>query len=369
MRLVWATVGEVTSGAAAIQRLAVTRDDGVDARAVCYTTLAGTCATGDRVLLNTTATELALGTGGEDLVVARSATETPDEGVLVDDPSGGHIMKLRYAPLQRDVLAVEEEASPHHEVLLDADSLEGMPVVCCGLHSHLPAVAAALREIAPDARIAYVMTDEAALPLAMSDTVRACRDAGLVDTTISCGQAFGGELEAVNVYSGLLAARLAAGAAAAIVAIGPGVPGTGTLFGHGGVAQGETVNAVTALAGRPIAALRMSFADARPRHRSVSHHTLVALVHVALGRATVAVPNLRPQWATTMEEQLEEAGVWARHDRADSERYPEELPDTRGVALCTMGRDAEADPAFFAAAATAGEVAGRLLRPAVPDEA
>jgi hypothetical protein len=309
------------------------------------------------VLLNTTAVDLTLGTGGEDFVVARAPSGAVD-GVELDAPSGGHIMKLRYAPLQLDVLTVEEEGAAGHAAMLEAVSLEGMPVVCCGLHSQLPPVAGAIREAEADLRVVYVMSDAAALPLALSDSVRACVDAGLVDTTVTCGQAFGGALEAVNLHSGLLAAARVIQADIAVVAIGPGVAGTGTPFGHGGVAQGEAVNATAALEGEPVAALRLSEADERERHHGVSHHSSTALARVALAPALVPVPRLEGELAHEVDEELERAGVWERHVRHDADRR--KLPDTRGVPMRSMGRGPDDDPAFFMAAAVAGDAAARI---------
>ena len=283
MRLVWGTVVSIESERTGLQRLLVEPDGEAPAPALCYPALSGACTAGDRVLLNTTGIDLALGTGGVHLVVARTGSEAREgAGQTLSDPSGGHVMKLRYTPLQRDVMAVEAPESPSHALMKNAVDLGGMPVVCCGLHSQVPVVAGALKERRPDARIAYVMTDEAALPLAMSDAVAACLDAALLDTTVTCGQAFGGVLEAVTLHSGLVASRAVGGADVALVAIGPGVVGTGTALGHGGVAQGEAINAAAVLGGRPIAPLRISFADPRERHRGVSHHSLIALSRIVL---------------------------------------------------------------------------------------
>lgn len=355
MRLVWADVTAVESERPGLQRLLVQPDGGPVGRAICYPSLSGACAPGDRVLLNTTAVDLALGTGGAHLVVARGGA---GEGVALDDPSGGHVMKLRYTPLQCDVLAIEAPESPAHALLEDAEDAEGMPAVCCGLHSHVPIVAAAIRERRPGARIAYVMTDHAALPLALSDTIASCTDAGLLDVTVSCGQAFGGTIEAVNLQSGLVAAHLVGGADVAIVAIGPGVVGTGTALGHGGVAQGEAINACVAVGAAPVASLRISFADARERHRGVSHHSLVALGRIALGAATVAVPVLPAEQQQRVDDDLAAAELWTRHARVDVEC---ELPDPRGVDFRTMGRGPADDPAFFLAAAAAGAAASDLI--------
>lgn len=362
MRLAWATVERVTDSREGLQRLSVAFPDGAAGSAVCYPQLTGPCSPGDAVLLNTTAVQLGLGTGGFHLVAARAPQGGDREqgGVAFEDESGGHVMKLRYTPLQRDVMSAEAQESPHHALLAAAADVAWMPVVCCGLHSQLPLVAAGAKESFPGARVVYLMTDHAALPLALSDLVPACRTAGLVDETVTVGQAFGGGLEAVNLYSGLLVARAVAGADVAVVAIGPGVVGTGTVFGHGGVAQGEAVNAAASVGGRPVAALRLSFADARERHRGVSHQTLTALARVALAPAVVAVPSLPAGQAAAVETALERAGVWKRHERAEAAGDP--LPDMRGVTVRTMGRGVDEDPAFFAAAAAAGRVAGALAR-------
>ncbi|MCX8006886.1 MAG: DUF3866 family protein [Coriobacteriia bacterium] len=352
MRLAWGEVVGIAAERPGLQRLRV-EVDGVQASAVCLPQLSGPCVPGDRVLLNTTAVDMGLGTGGAHFVVARA-----DERGF-SDSSGGHIMKLRYTPLQRDVLAVEEAASAHTEALSEADDLGGLPVVCCALHSHVLPVAAAVKEAAPGARVVYVMTDEAALPLALSDAVADMRSVGLLDGTVTVGQAFGGDVEAVSLHSGLLAASSVLSADVAVVAIGPGVPGTGSRFGHGGVAAGEAVNAVAALGGTPVATLRVSFADRRERHRGVSHHSLVALGRVALAPATVAVPRLGVEQASAIGSQLEQAGIWRLHRRMEVEAT---LPDTRGVPMRSMGRSPEEDPAFFLAAAAGGRAALSLLR-------
>jgi hypothetical protein len=352
VRLVWSTVTAILAEAPGIQRVAVGPDAPLADGAICYPSLSGACSVGDRVLLNTTAVDLRLGTGGWHFVVAR-------EGAGLSEPSGGHVMKLRYTPLQCDVFAVEE-APATREAMASAEDLIGMPVVCCGLHSQLAPVAAAIKAQRPAARVAYVMSDAASLPLALSDLVRECEAAGLLDVTVSTGQAFGGGIEAVTLHSGLLAARHVAGADVAIVANGPGVAGTQTPFGHGGVMQAEAVNAAGALGGRPVAVLRLSFADARPRHRGVSHHTLTALGRLALTPARVAVPALPAEQRDAVDAALRDARVWDRHERVDVPGLAG-LPHPRGVTFRTMGRGPAEDPAPFVAAAAAGAVAADLL--------
>lgn len=354
MRLVWAEVVQVESAREGMQRLSVALDDGSAGSALLYTDLCPVCEVGDRVLLNSTAVELGLGTGGLHFVVARAGS-----GTVMQSPSGGHVMKARYTPLQRDVLAVEEMASPHADVMASAVSVDGMPVVCCGLHSQVLPVAASIKEMDPGLRVVYVMTDGASLPIALSELVPSMIAVGLVDQTITSGQSFGGALEAVTLHSALIAARHVAQADVAVVALGPGITGTATPFGHGGIAQGEAINAAAAVGGRPVAVLRLSFADARQRHYGVSHHSISALTAVALARAIVAVPDLGGTQAAEVDRALHEAGVWDRHEREDVTTGS--LPDTRGVEMRSMGRTSADDPAFYHAAAAAGKVAARIL--------
>ncbi|MEW6447685.1 MAG: DUF3866 family protein [Bacillota bacterium] len=330
--------------------------EGREEKAVAYTAFTGELKPGDTVLLNTTAVAKGLGSGGYHFVMANPARAE------LDTPAEGHIMKLRYTPAQVKVLAVEEPESPFHELLQEADDLGGTPVVALELHSQLAPAAAAVRQKSGGRlRLVYVMTDGAALPLSFSVTVSELKEKGLIAATVTAGHAFGGDFEAVNVYSGLLAAKYAAGADLIVVGMGPGVVGTGTRFGTTAVEQGEIVNAAYILGGRPVAALRLSFADQRPRHRGVSHHTLTALGRVALAPATVPVPVMPPKKAALVQKQLEEAGVAGRHRlvTVDAAAVFTAL-DELGLQVSTMGRGRDAEPEFFLAAGAAGIIAAEL---------
>ncbi len=327
-------------------------------KAINYEALTGTVSLGDTVVVNTTARALNLGTGGYDFVIHIVGKE--QEGRTHREP--GHIMKLRYTPCQLSCLAVEEEDSPHHAVMAEADSLDNMPVICGSLHSMLPAAAAAVKWRSHHrARLAYIMTDGAALPLAWSQMVASLRRSGLLDHTITVGHAFGGELEAVNLYSGLLAARHVLGADVAVVCMGPGIVGTGTKFGFSGIELGEIVNAVSVLQGIPVAVPRISLADRRRRHRGISHHTVTALGRVALRSAILALPFLPRKEYWQIREQLLAGGVWQKHRvvMADGEKGLEIL-SRLGIRVTTMGRGMEEEGAFFAAAAAAGLIAWEL---------
>ena len=322
--------------------------------AIAYPTIVGEPEVGDRVLLNTGALEMGLGTGGFALVVA-----TPDR--LPPDVEGpGHVVKARYTPLQVTVQAADEQGSDHHELLRDADNLRGMPVVVADLHSALPPIVAGIRDRHPHARVAYVMSDGGALPLWLSQTVSALREAAWLAGTVTVGQAFGGDLEAVTVHSGLLAARRVLDADITVITQGPGNLGTGTRWGFSGVASGEAVNATAVLGGRPVAALRVSEVDPRPRHRGVAHHTLTALGRVALARADVAVPNLPGAFGDVVRDACRPLAQ--RHRLVDVGL--DGLADALGtspVALSSMGRGFTDDPAYFLAGAAAGRHAASLL--------
>ena len=330
--------------------------DGSPGRALAYPELVGTPEIGDTVLLNTTAVDLGLGTGGYLLVVADL-----DRGPA--DRSGpGHLVKARYTPLQATVLGVDEEASPHRDVMAAADTLAGCPVVVADLHSALPAIVVGALDARPDLRVAYVMTDGGALPLWFSRSVAELRADGRLVGTVTAGQAFGGDLEAVTLHTALLAAHVVLRADLVVVTQGPGNLGVGTPWGFSGVAAGDAVNAVAALDGRPIASLRISDADPRERHRGVSHHSRTAYGRVALARAEVVVPDLGEPLASAVARDLEESGIAARHDvvHVGVGGLAEALA-TSGLALTTMGRGFDEDSAYFLAAAAAGRHAASLV--------
>jgi hypothetical protein len=328
-------------------------------RALAYPALVGAPEVGDRVLLNVGALVMGLGTGGYALVVALPDRLPADPAGAGDTRDAGHLVKARYTPLQPILLGADEEASPHRTSLAEADDLDGMPVVTADLHSALPAIVYGIRTDAPDARVAYVMTDGGALPAWFSRTLAGLRD--VLAGTVTVGQAFGGDLEATNTHSGLLAARHVLGADIAVVAQGPGNLGTGTRWGFSGVAAGESVNAAATLGGRPVGSLRISAADPRPRHHGLSHHSLTAYGRVALAAADLVVPG---DLERDLDEQVEQAlrPLRTRHrivrvDIAGLDAALRAAP----VTLSTMGRGLDADHAYFIAAAAAGRHAVTLL--------
>jgi hypothetical protein len=305
--------GKVTAIAERHAELVRLEVDGIPC--VAYPGLTGAVEVGDDVLVNVQARELGLGSGGFDILHANLT-----RGLELEPEPGAHVMTLPYTSLQQAVRHVEEDGAL-------ADTLDGMPVVCCSLHSQLVPVCAALAGL----RVAYVQLAGGALQVALSDAVRALRERRLLELVVAAGPCVGADAQAVNVYSAL-AWCASRGAEVTLCAIGPGIVGTATAIGHGGIAAAQAVNATAALGGRAVLAPRVSGADERARHRGHSHHTEAVL------RLCLAGP--------LVPEELEPAG-WREA--------------SAGLPLSHMGRGADEDPEFFAAAFAAGRLARSLV--------
>jgi Protein of unknown function (DUF3866) len=301
----------------------------VDGRpCVAYPRLTGPVALGDDVLVNVQALELGLGSGGFDVLHANLS-----RGLELPAEDGAHVMKHPYTPLQHAVVHAEEGAGDAVPA-----SVAGLPIVCCSLHSQ---VAPACAGLGRDLAVAYVQLPGGALPVELSDTVRELRTRGYLNTTIAVGACVGGELACVSAASALVASARA-GMDAVVCAIGPGVVGTGSRFGHGGLAAAEAATAARALGASPVLAPRVSEADPRERHRGLSHHTRAALELIG-GPVTVAWPDGLDPPAEV--EGLEVVDVSSWREACG------ELP------LSHMGRGVDEDPWFFAAAFAAGSLA------------
>ena len=303
----------------------------VDGRAcVAYPDLTGPVALGDDVLVNDQAVELALGSGGFDVLHANLT-----RGLGLPPEPGAHVMKLPYTSLQHAVVHAEEEAG-------DGDP-SGTPVVCCSVHSQLAPVCAGLGR---EASVAYVQLPGGALPVALSDTVRLLRREGYLGASVAVGPCFGGDSACVSPASALRACATA-GMEAVVCSVGPGLVGTGSRYGHGGLAAADAANAAAALGASPILVARVSDADPRGRHHGLSHHTLAA-ADLVTGPLTVAWPaQLEPPPGLPAAETVDASG-WQEACAA--------LP------LSHMGRGPDEDPAFFAAAYAAGALARTRVR-------
>jgi hypothetical protein len=297
---------------------------------VAYPWQTGAVALGDEVLVNVQARELELGSGGFDVLYANLT-----RGLDLAPEAGAHVMKLPYTPSQYAVRHAEEDREL-------PETLDGMPVVCCSLHSQVAAVCAG---IGRGLRIACVQLPGGALPVPLSDALRALRAQDLIAATVAVGPCLDGDVNCVSIASALLWTA-AETFDVVVCAVGPGIVGTGSSFGHGGAAAAEAANAAQALNGSAILAARASGADPRERHRGVSHHTRAAL-SLCLGDIDIGWPQGwdAPDWLQPRTE-------------VDVSGWEEACS---GLPLEHMGRGPTEDPLFFAAAFAAGRLARQRL--------
>lgn len=317
------------------------------------TGLLGEMREGDEVIVNVAALDLELGSGGFDVVHVNLTRGLEGRGA-----SGEHVMKLNYSSLQHAVAPVELPVR-----LLPDRATKGAPdgqdpsmsVLVLPLHGHLAPAAWAIAQGLPGARVGYVQGGGAALPGSLSRDVATLRERGLLAGHITAAPAYGGEYEAISVAGALDAAARSLGWDVALIGPGPGIIGSETRLGHGGMAALDAAHAALALGLPTTLSPRLSSADPRDRHRPVSHHTLTVM-SMLLGAVDVAVPSAdRPLAGPLLAEmaaRLAAASGWRHRLReapADLEGYAAaELPAR------TMGRGLEDDPLFFAAPLAAG---------------
>lgn len=307
--------------------------DGEQRRAVSYPEMTGPVEVGDDVVVNVAAVELGLGSGGYDVVHVNLSRGLAGGGI-----EGAHVMKLNYTSLQHAVHPVEERGG-------EIDAAAGKPVAVIALHGQLPCVAwAAARD---GAKVGYVQTWGGALPGSLSHTVAELRRRGLLAGHITAGAAFGAEADAVSVAGALHAGLTGLGWDAAIAGPGPGIVGSDTALGHGGLAALETAHAALSLGCRAVVVPRMSSGDPRPRHQGLSHHTHTVL-RLLLRPVDVALPE---------GEEVDLPGAHSgRLGAADLDGYRGSgLPDR------TMGRGIDEDQLFFRAALAGGAVLGEEI--------
>lgn len=318
------------------------------AKAYNYPKMTGSVDIGNEVVLNTTAVELSLGTGGYHFVILNlnklESNMTP----------GGHIMKLRYTPMQVKVDSVEEQDSKLHDKINEFKSLENLPVVVGTLHSMLTPFAASYKRHNPNKKLVYIMTDGASLPIYLSKNVENLKNKKLIDDTITIGNAFGGDYECINIYSALITAKEVLNADAVFVSMGPGIAGTGTKYGFTGIEQGPILDAVKKLGGNPIAIPRISFADKRDRHVGISHHSITVLSEIVNVNVNIPIGIEDKDKLEYVNKQIEKNNLQEKHNIVyikpgntfdDLSYY--------GLKVKSMGRNYEQDSEFFDAASNA----------------
>ncbi len=326
------------------QRLTVEVDG--EPRAACAdTALVGPCEAGDEVVVNVEALDLRLGSGGADLVHVNLTRGLDGRGV-----PGAHVMKLNYASLQHAVLPVEGR-----ELRIPL----AKPVAIFQLHGQLAPLAWALAQTRPQARVGYVQTAGGALPGAMSDTVRQLLDRGLLAGHTTAGPTYGGRQEAITTAGALHDGLTEEGWDVALAGPGPGILGSASALGHGGLTALDSAHAALALGCPTVLTARMSSGDPRERHRGLSHHTRTVL-DLLLKPVTLPVPRGIAVFAEMdgigpALEDARERGHDVVAAAVDVEGYR-----ASGLPTRTMGRTLDEDRLFFSAALAAGGVLGGI---------
>lgn len=311
--------------------------------------LLGEMREGDEVVVNVTALDLDLGSGGFDVVHVNLT-----RGLQGGGEGDAHVMKLNYTPLQHPVEPVEGDGQRDSNPRSSA-----CPCLVLPLHGHLAPAAWAAAQAAPGLRVGYVQTGGGALPGSLSRDVRQLRERGLLAGHVTAAPAYGGEHEALSTV-GAVDAGAKLGWDAVLIGPGPGIIGSNTEFGHGGMAALESAHAALAL-GRPtIISPRLSSSDPRERHLHLSHHTFTVL-ELLLGEAEVAMPDVDIPGAAEARRYLSEAAG----ERHRLQSVPIELDAYRasGLPVKTMGRTLDEDPLFFAAPLSAGRLLAEHLKP------
>ena len=309
--------------------------------------LVGHCGEGDEVVVNLEALDLKLGSGGFDLVHVNLSRGLDGEGT-----AGAHVMKLNYTSLQHSVLPVESERSPSVGNFPPVDPVArslDQPVGVIFLHGQLPPVAWAAARAAPEKKVGFVQTVGGALPGGLSNVVRSLRERGLLAGHITAGMAYGGESEAITTIGAIHHGLRDLGWDAVICGPGPGILGSGSALGHGGMYAMDSVHAAAALGCPPVVVPRISSGDPRVRHQGLSHHTGTVL-RMLLAPVVVAVPEgFRVAWpAQDVEHEWRQVAV-------DTAGYRDS-----GLPATTMGRSIAEDEAFFASALAGGALLGEL---------
>ena len=311
-------------------------------KSINYNSITGNIKAGDRVLVNTTAGTLGLGTGGYHFIIANLELDR----LLLD--MNGHGMKLKYTPMQLRVPFIEEELSLTG-IYNTPLNLKGKIVFMGELHSMLPPLCAYIKHYSiTQPKIAYIMTDDGALPLSFSRNIHELINKGLIDTTITSGNSFGGQYECVNLYTSLQTAAHTADCSIIIIIMGPGIVGTNTKYGFSGLEMSMYADLIDRAGGCCLYLPRLGLGDKRERHKGLSHHTLTVLEEMITRPVPIVLPYLNYKQQGFVVNQLNDKNILKRHrlvirDGSDIEAAMKQY----NINTKSMGRGVNEDPAFF----------------------
>ena len=207
------------------------------------------------------------------------------------------------------------------------------------------------------------MTDGGSLPIYFSNTVKLLKEKNLIEKTITIGHAFGGDLECINIYTGLIAAAKILEGDITIITMGPGIVGTGTKYGFSGIEQGQIIDAVNTLGGNPIVVPRISFKDSRDRHRGLSHHTLTILSEIAKTSGNIIIPLIAEHKLDVINEQIHNLGIHNKHSIFyEDGKDINKAMNYFNLNIKTMGRGYEDDKEFFLTLGAVSRYVKRMLK-------
>jgi hypothetical protein len=328
---------------------------GRSVQALCYKELTGRVFPSEKVIINTTATDLSLGTGGYDFVVSILR-----EGeYFIESETESHVMKLNYTPIQF--------ATPHFEETDDyKQAVEeyrrkrcSSKVFVLTIHSHLIPFFVASDKFSPGKKGVLIVNDSSALPVFTSKTIDFLKRGGFVKKIISAYNSFGGDIETVNIYSALIAAAYAFDADFIVIAPGYGLKGTGSSYGHSAQHFTEAINASLRLSFETYLIPRISLSESRSRHFGISHHT-AEVYEMCLRKPSVVIPDLKyldEDSRSLIRSQLEESFSDAEIIYVDATKAAEALLPYKKL-LRSMGRGFDDDPLFFLTPAAAAFLVG-----------
>ncbi len=248
---------------------------GVRRRAIADVALVGSAQVGDEVIVNVEALDLALGSGGFDIVHVNLT-----RGLDAAGEPGANVMKLNYTSLQHAVAPVEDARlaaaprAPRGRAGAARAACRGGVGLRAGRSRRAPRLCANKRRSAAGRALAHgAHAARAGIARRASHSRRSIWRGGRGDHD-----------------GGRTAPRLRGlDWDAAVCGPGPGIVGSSSVLGHGGMAALDSAHVSLALGCRTLLVARMSTSDDRERHRGISHHTLTVL-DLLLDPVTVALP-------------------------------------------------------------------------------
>ena len=331
--------------------------DGKIEKTINYNNLTGHIMLHDIVYINTSANYLNLGSGGYNYVIINET-----RGSTLDINDIGHIMKLRYTPYQIKCNYPYEKNSEYSNEIEKFKSLDNMIVISGELHSMLVPTAYCLKFLKPDIKITYIMTDGGSLPIDFSFNVNKLKAIDIISSTITYGNSYGGDMEALNIYDALVIAKTILKCDIIIITMGPGAVGTGTKYGFSGIEQGNIIDAVNTFHGIPVVIPRLSFNDLRERHYGISHHTLTVLSEITKTKAYITFPVIETNKMNYIKKQLEEQKINDKHYiKYINSNVLYSAIEYYKFRCTTMGRSFSQDREFFLACSCASQYSIDIL--------